>query len=246
VIENVPLAGPLAKPEDEEKAELEEQLARAGDASGGPPVVKESEALDAEEAGGAEPGAGGEPLAPVEQIVEERPAPKLVVPRGYALAPAHAFVVAQALRAPIEHPNGTAGRARGIGPNLAGKTGTTNDQTDAWFVGFSPDVVTGVWIGIDARDVLGPQETGGKAALPVWMDFMRVALAGREPSQTDPPNGVSLLRVDTKTGKLASEPNKYVMTQAFLTGSEPLERAHASAAGDGVEAAATRERRLDF
>jgi membrane carboxypeptidase/penicillin-binding protein len=78
------------------------------------------------------------------------------------------------------------------------------------------------------------------------MDFMRVALAARKPSQTDPPNGVSLLRVDTKTGKLASEPNKYVMTQAFLTGTEPLERAHASAAGGGVEAAVERERRLDF
>ncbi len=245
VIESVPLDGPLAKPENEAKAELEAQLARADAAADGALVVPEgeaSEALDAEGAGLA----SGPPREPVEEIVEERPFPKLPVPKGYTLAPAHAFVVAQTLRAPIEHPNGTAGRVRSLGPNLAGKTGTTNDQTDAWFVGFSPEVVTGVWVGIDARDVLGPKETGGKAALPIWMDFMKVALADRKPSEPEPPNGVSVLRVDTKTGKLASEPNKYVMTQAFLTGTEPLERTHATAGPGSLEAAVERERRLDF
>jgi penicillin-binding protein 1A len=252
VIENVPLDGPLAKPEDEKKAEAEAALAKAQAEAAAPLVVKESEAEE-EPSDDAESGSGGEAGpreeedsgGPVEEIVEERPFPKLAVPKGYAISPAHAFVVAQMMRAPIEHPNGTGARARSLGPNLSGKTGTTNDQTDAWFVGFSPDVVTGVWIGIDARDVLGPKETGGKAALPVWMDYMKAALAGRERSEPEAPDGVSLLRVDTKTGKLASGASKYVMTQAFLTGTEPLDRADPAEPGASPETTA-RQRRLDF
>jgi len=255
VIEHVPLDGPLAKPEDEQKAEAEAALAKAQAEAAAPLVVKESEASEAEAesandgessgAGSAERREAEEPAGPVEEIVEQRPFPKLPVPKGYAIAPAHAFVVAQIMRAPVEHPNGTAGRARSLGPNLSGKTGTTNDQTDAWFVGFSPEVVTGVWVGIDARDVLGPKETGGKAALPIWMDYMKAALAEREPHEPEAPYGVSLLRVDTKTGKLASGASRYVMTQAFLTGTEPLERADTAGAGARPEAV-ERERRLDF
>jgi len=71
-------------------------------------------------------------------------------------------------------------------PN-AGKTGTTNDFTDAWFVGFSPSVTAGVWIGYDEKKSLGPKETGARAALPIWMQFMSVALAGRDPGQFQPP-----------------------------------------------------------
>ncbi len=63
---------------------------------------------------------------------------------------------------------------------LGGKTGTTNDFTDAWFVGFSPSITCGVWVGFDEKKTLGNKETGAVAALPIWMDFMRVALKGRE------------------------------------------------------------------
>ena len=63
---------------------------------------------------------------------------------------------------------------------LGGKTGTTNDFTDAWFVGFSPSITCGVWVGFDEKKTLGNKETGARAALPIWMDFMRVALKGRE------------------------------------------------------------------
>jgi penicillin-binding protein 1A len=69
---------------------------------------------------------------------------------------------------------------------LAGKTGTTNDFTDAWFVGFSPAMTTGVWIGYDEKKSLGAKETGARAALPVWMDFMKVALAGKDPGAFQP------------------------------------------------------------
>jgi len=69
---------------------------------------------------------------------------------------------------------------------LAGKTGTTNDFTDAWFIGFSPSITTGVWIGYDEKKTLGPKESGARAALPIWMDFMKIALAGKDPGDFQP------------------------------------------------------------
>ena len=63
---------------------------------------------------------------------------------------------------------------------LGGKTGTTSDFTDAWFLGFSPSITCGVWIGYDSRQSLGDKETGAQAALPIWMDFMKVAIVGKE------------------------------------------------------------------
>ena len=78
---------------------------------------------------------------------------------------------------------GTAASAAKLKHPLAGKTGTTNDYTDAWFVGFSPSITCGVWIGFDEKKTLGPKETGGQAALPIWIDFMRVALA--DPARND-------------------------------------------------------------
>jgi penicillin-binding protein 1A len=85
---------------------------------------------------------------------------------------------------------------------LAGKTGTTNDFTDAWFVGFSPSITCGVWIGYDEKKTLGEKETGARAALPVWMQFMAVALAGKDPGEfhlepAPPGTIVSQKKVDT-------------------------------------------------
>jgi penicillin-binding protein 1A len=70
---------------------------------------------------------------------------------------------------------------------LAGKTGTTNDFTDAWFVGFSPNLTCGVWVGFDEKKTLGNKETGARAALPIWMEFMSAALKGRDPGEFQPP-----------------------------------------------------------
>ncbi len=75
---------------------------------------------------------------------------------------------------------GTGAAAASLNHPLGGKTGTTNDYTDAWFVGFSPSVTCGTWIGFDDRKSLGEKETGAKAALPMWMDFMKVAIAGKD------------------------------------------------------------------
>jgi penicillin-binding protein 1A len=88
------------------------------------------------------------------------------------------------LREVVLHGTGIA--AASLKYPLAGKTGTTNDFTDAWFVGFSPATTTGVWIGYDEKKSLGAKETGARAALPVWMDFMKVALAGKDPGAFQP------------------------------------------------------------
>jgi penicillin-binding protein 1A len=89
------------------------------------------------------------------------------------------------LQGVVQH--GTAVAATRLKLPLAGKTGTTNDFTDAWFVGFSPSLTAGVWIGYDEKKTLGPKETGARAALPVWMQFISAALAGKDPGQFQPP-----------------------------------------------------------
>jgi penicillin-binding protein 1A len=81
------------------------------------------------------------------------------------------------LQGVVQH--GTGAAASSLKHPLGGKTGTTNDYTDAWFIGFSPSVTCGVWVGYDSRQSLGEKETGAVAALPIWADFMRAAIAGK-------------------------------------------------------------------
>ena len=107
-----------------------------------------------------------------------------------------AHTMVQFLREPVLH--GTAFKASVVlkGYNLAGKTGTTNDFTDAWFIGFSPNITCGVWVGFDEKKSLGAKETGAQAALPIWLDYMKVALKGHEKDDfsgapTPPPSAVA-------------------------------------------------------
>src|SRR5438132_6382816 len=110
-----------------------------------------------------------------------------------------ARIMTSMLREVVLH--GTAIAASGMKYPLAGKTGTTNDFTDAWFIGFSPSMTCGVWIGYDDKRTLGPNETGARAALPIWMDFMKVALAGHDPGDFQPPPATAptavALKIDT-------------------------------------------------
>lgn len=171
---------------------------------------------------------------------EPPPEPEPVTAEGHVIDPPHAFLVADLLRAPIEHPGGTSVKARALGRPAAGKTGTTNDQGDAWFVGFTPDVAAGVWVGFDVRQVLGAKETGGRAALPIWVEFMKAAHEGREIRDFPVPEGVSYARIDPATGKLAGKEGGDF--QAFLSGSEPTE-----GAGSAAEAEQSRRMlRMDF
>ncbi len=118
-----------------------------------------------------------------------------------------ARVMTSMLEGVVQH--GTAIAAASLKYPLGGKTGTTNDFTDAWFVGFSPSTTAGVWIGYDEKKTLGPKETGARAALPVWMDFMKVALAGKDPGEFEPPPGLPsnavAQKVDTPDAAPAAE-----------------------------------------
>ena len=118
-----------------------------------------------------------------------------------------ARIMTSMLQTVVQH--GTAIAAASMKYPLGGKTGTTNDFTDAWFVGFSPLTTTGVWVGYDEKKSLGNKETGARAALPIWMDFMKVALAGKDPGEFEPPpalpSSAVAQKVDTPDAAPASE-----------------------------------------
>ena len=116
---------------------------------------------------------------------------------------------------------GTAAGARGAGFTMdaAGKTGTTNDLRDAWFVGFTPELLTVVWVGLDNNQPLGL--SGAQAALPIWTTFMMKALAGRPNVGFEAPEGISFVEIDRDTGKLATPICPRVTVEVFLSGTEP-------------------------
>ena len=112
--------------------------------------------------------------------------------------------------------HGTGRKARDLGrEDLAGKTGTTNDQHDAWFSGFNSDVVATAWVGFDQHRPLGRREVGGVAALPIWIDFMRVALEGKPKNTLHLPEGIITLRIDPTTGLLVDQDSEQGITETF-------------------------------
>ena len=169
-----------------------------------PPVVKP---LQAEGATGEDEGYPDSELLPTEQII-----PK-----------ADAYLMCDLMRAVVLE--GTGRRAQRIGGHLGGKTGTTNEYADAWFLGFSPDVVTGVWVGHDADTRLGYGESGAIAALPVWVDVMEAAMAERPVRDFDVPESIVFQRIDRSTGLLADERTEDAYFQPFLEGTAPTETA---------------------
>lgn len=111
---------------------------------------------------------------------------------------------------------GTATKAKALGRNdLAGKTGTTNEQHDAWFSGFNGDVVATTWVGFDQDRPLGKREVGGTAALPIWMDYMRVALEGKPENSLEAPVGIVTMRIDPKTGLLVDQDSNQGIKETF-------------------------------
>jgi penicillin-binding protein 1B len=134
--------------------------------------------------------------------------------------PSTAFLVTHMMRSVLNEGTGAGARANGFTADAAGKSGTTNDLRDAWFVGFTPELLTVVWVGLDDNQPLGL--SGGQAALPIWTAFMKNALAGRTSSSFDAPDGVSFVEVDRDTGKIATPICPRLTTEAFLSGTEPL------------------------
>jgi penicillin-binding protein 1B len=133
-----------------------------------------------------------------------------------------AFLVVDMLRSVINE--GTAASARGLGftADAAGKTGTTNDYRDAWFCGFTPDLLAVVWVGFDDNTPVGL--SGTKAALPIWVDFMKAATSGTKPSPFPPaPEGIVYVTIDKETGLLAGPRCPSTRDEAFVAGTEPRE-----------------------
>jgi penicillin-binding protein 1A len=135
------------------------------------------------------------------------------------ILPDVAYVVTNMLQDVIQR--GTGVRARELGHSLAGKTGTTNDFTDAWFVGYTPNLVAGVWVGFDDRRTLGDREAGSTAALPIWMEFMREALKQLPPMGFTIPDNVVFAKVNPKTGLMAQDDDQNAKVEIFIKGNEP-------------------------
>ena len=116
---------------------------------------------------------------------------------------------------------GSVGFQKEVGKPIAGKTGTTNDYKDAWFIGYTPDVVVGVYIGYDKPRSLGRASTGGGVAAPIVKDFMKVALADKPGVPFRVPPGIKLIRVDLKTGMRAGPDTQKPILEAFKPGTAP-------------------------
>ncbi|HJL18179.1 MAG TPA: PBP1A family penicillin-binding protein [Sandaracinaceae bacterium LLY-WYZ-13_1] len=152
----------------------------------------------------------------------EVPLPEREAPRD-VMTPAEAYVLTSMLESVVDH--GTARRARRLRRPAAGKTGTSNEARDAWFVGYTPDLVAGVWVGFDDRRPLGRRESGGRTALPIWLDLMRTAHEGRPRTEFPMPTGVVTARIDPATGLLAYEGQEDAIDEVFLEGTVPTETA---------------------
>jgi penicillin-binding protein 1A len=147
-----------------------------------------------------------------------QPMPVIADTREQVADPGSAYQIVTMLQGVVERGTGKAVQA--VGKPIAGKTGTTNDWRDAWFVGFSPDLVAGVYIGFDEPDSLGDDETGGHLAAPVFRDFMIAALKDAPATAFRTPAGMRLYRVSAATG-LPAGAGETAIYEAYKPGTEP-------------------------
>lgn len=137
------------------------------------------------------------------------------------IKPQTAYLITSLLKGVVEDRNGTGGRAKILGRDVAGKTGTTNGYADAWFVGYTAQIASGVWVGFDKEKSLGRGEVGGRAALPIWLEYMKSAHEGLREMTFPVPDGIVFANIDSETGKLPTASSKYVIRQAYAEGTEP-------------------------
>lgn len=142
------------------------------------------------------------------------------------LDPRVAYVMTNLMKDVVTY--GTGHDAKALGRPAAGKTGTTSDSVDAWFMGFTPNVVTGVWVGFDNQKPIGKNETGARAALPIWLGFMKEAVKSYPDSDFVIPPGVTFASIDAQSGKLAPANSSRAIKEAFIEGTEPKQAADAS------------------
>jgi penicillin-binding protein 1A len=151
-------------------------------------------------------------------LEERRPQPR------DAIRADTAFVMVNLMQGVVKY--GTAASAASLNWPLAGKTGTVDDNTDAWFVGYDPNITVGVWMGNDEKKPIGYNETGTTAALPMWIDFMKeyIALYGdrNNPPTFDPPGNIVFMPVDRMTGEPTTAGAEGSVNEAFISGTQPI------------------------
>lgn len=154
------------------------------------------------------------------------------------ISPQNHYLMNSMMRDVITH--GTARRARSLGrKDLAGKTGTTNDQRDAWFNGFNRSHVAITWVGFDSSKPLGKGEVGGRAALPAWISYMQEALQGVKEAPLRMPPGMVTVRIDPKTGKRASVNQNDAIFEVFRSENAPTESAEPQPIDNGTPESGT-------
>jgi penicillin-binding protein 1A len=126
------------------------------------------------------------------------------------------------LQGVVQH--GTGQRAKVLGRPIAGKTGTSSNYSDAWFIGYTPSLLTGVWVGFDDKTSLGEKETGARTALPIWISFMDQALKNIPIEIFNPPQGITLIKVNIETGLPSEGDPPETIMEAFIDSSIPLEK----------------------
>ena len=147
-------------------------------------------------------------------LEENRPEPK------DAIRADTAYVMVNLLRGVVQH--GTAVKAASIDWPIAGKTGTTEDFGDAWFIGFDPDLTLGVWVGYDLKKPLGPGMTGAEAALPIWMEIFKSYIGDRKDQpKFEPPGNIVFVSVDKTTGDVTDPSTPGAVSEAFIAGTQP-------------------------
>ncbi|MFZ7124911.1 MAG: penicillin-binding protein 1A [Desulfobacterales bacterium] len=150
------------------------------------------------------------------QIIEE-----LHPDREKVIEKTTAYILTSMMESVVKE--GTGRRVKALGRPVAGKTGTTNNLYDAWFVGYTPDYITGVWVGFDDEGSLGRGETGSKAATPIWLEFMKRAHDGKPLRDFDVPEGVVFTRIDAETGLLPIPESKETIFECFKEGTVPTD-----------------------
>ncbi len=138
-----------------------------------------------------------------------------------AISAQNAFIMNHLLQGVVQH--GTGQRAKVLGRPIAGKTGTSSDYFDAWFIGYTPSLLTGVWVGFDDKISLGINETGARAALPIWISFMEQVLKNVPVETFQPPTGIKLVKVNIETGLPSDGDSPETITEAFIDHMIPLE-----------------------
>ncbi|MEK6602016.1 MAG: PBP1A family penicillin-binding protein [Candidatus Binatota bacterium] len=168
----------------------------------------------------ANTGVRTQPLA-VKQVMDqrERVLEKRDIHVEKVITPQLAFMINHLMKGVMDRGTGYSARAQGFGRPAAGKTGTTNDLKDAWFVGYTPELLAVVWVGFDNQSKLGL--SGAQAALPIWTEFMKRATAGTPVSDFVAPSGIKMIDIDPVSGYRATPRCPQVIREAFFEGEEP-------------------------